>query len=134
MSDGEHLSSTIDCEVRTRLSESVRNLSFLFEHALGMLPNQTWAMSRFFSLTQSSDLYGVQASESEESITVFKKVRGKIGLDSQEPMLLASSVKDNIAYGKEIATTEETGSARELANAAKFTDKLLQGLNTVVGE
>ncbi|TKY52407.1 ABC transporter B family member 4 [Spatholobus suberectus] len=61
-------------------------------------------------------------------------IRGKIGLVSQEPVLFASSIKDNIAYGKEGATIEEIRSASELANAAKFIDKLPQGLNTMVGE
>lgn len=55
-------------------------------------------------------------------------IRGKIGLVSQEPVLFASSIKDNIAYGKEGATTEEIKAAAELANAAKFIDKLPQVL------
>ncbi|KAK7269553.1 hypothetical protein RIF29_22284 [Crotalaria pallida] len=61
-------------------------------------------------------------------------IRGKIGLVSQEPVLFASSIKENIAYGKEGATTEEIRIATELANAAKFIDKLPQGLDTMVGE
>ncbi|KAG4983263.1 hypothetical protein JHK87_028012 [Glycine soja] len=61
-------------------------------------------------------------------------IRGKIGLVSQEPVLFASSIKDNIAYGKEGATIEEIRSASELANAAKFIDKLPQGLDTMVCE
>ncbi|XP_061367873.1 ABC transporter B family member 21-like [Gastrolobium bilobum] len=64
----------------------------------------------------------------------LKWIRGKIGLVSQEPVLFASSIKDNIAYGKEGATIEEIRSASELANAAKFIDKLPQGLDTMVGE
>ncbi|GMJ09270.1 P-GLYCOPROTEIN 4, MULTIDRUG RESISTANCE 4, ARABIDOPSIS P-GLYCOPROTEIN 4, ATP-binding cassette B4 [Hibiscus trionum] len=61
-------------------------------------------------------------------------IRGKIGLVSQEPVLFTSSIRDNIAYGKEGATTEEIRAAAELANAAKFIDKLPQGLDTMVGE
>ncbi|OIW07048.1 hypothetical protein TanjilG_02682 [Lupinus angustifolius] len=34
-------------------------------------------------------------------------IRGKIGLVSQEPVLFASRIKDNIAYGKEGATIEQ---------------------------
>ncbi|CAI0469814.1 unnamed protein product [Linum tenue] len=64
----------------------------------------------------------------------LKWIRGKIGLVSQEPALFTSSIKDNIAYGKEDATTEEIRAASELANAAKFIDKLPQGLDTMVGE
>ncbi|OUZ99838.1 ABC transporter [Macleaya cordata] len=61
-------------------------------------------------------------------------VRKKIGLVSQEPVLFPSSIKDNIAYGKDDATREEIKIAAELANAAKFIDKLPQGLDTMVGE
>ena len=59
----------------------------------------------------------------------LKWIRDKIGLVSQEPVLFASSIKDNIAYGKDGATTEEIRAATELANAAKFIDKLPQVLN-----
>ncbi|CAN0885243.1 ABC transporter B family member 11 [Linum grandiflorum] len=64
----------------------------------------------------------------------LKWIRGKIGLVSQEPALFTSSIKDNIAYGKEGATIDEIRAATELANAAKFIDKLPQGLDTMVGE
>ncbi|KAK8693708.1 hypothetical protein V6N13_071279 [Hibiscus sabdariffa] len=64
----------------------------------------------------------------------LKWIRGKIGLVSQEPVLFSSSIRDNIAYGKEGATSEEIRAAVELANAAKFIDKLPQGLDTMVGE
>ncbi|KAL3714525.1 hypothetical protein ACJRO7_006443 [Eucalyptus globulus] len=64
----------------------------------------------------------------------LKWIRSKIGLVSQEPVLFASSIKDNILYGKENATIEEIRAATELANAAKFIDKLPKGLDTMVGE
>ncbi|KAH0462228.1 hypothetical protein IEQ34_009803 [Dendrobium chrysotoxum] len=71
-------------------------------------------------------------------------LRGKIGLVSQEPILFASSIKDNISYGKDDATNEEIRFAAELANASKFIGMLpevvsgtgdhFQGLDTMVGE
>ncbi|KAG2693169.1 hypothetical protein I3760_08G084600 [Carya illinoinensis] len=64
----------------------------------------------------------------------LKWIRGKIGLVSQEPVLFASSIMENIAYGKDGATIEEIRAATELANAAKFIDKLPQGLDTMAGE
>lgn len=64
----------------------------------------------------------------------LKWIRSKIGLVSQEPVLFACSIKDNIAYGKEGTTLEEIKAAAELANAAKFIDKLPQGFDTMVGE
>ncbi|XP_057789931.1 ABC transporter B family member 11-like isoform X3 [Salvia miltiorrhiza] len=68
-------------------------------------------------------------------------MRGKIGLVSQEPVLFASSIKDNIAYGKEGASLQEIRGAAELAHAAKFITNLpqillvymLQGIDTMVG-
>lgn len=56
----------------------------------------------------------------------LKWIRGKIGLVSQEPILFATSIKENILYGKEDATDQEIRRAIELANAAKFIDKLPQ--------
>ncbi|PIN25673.1 Multidrug/pheromone exporter, ABC superfamily [Handroanthus impetiginosus] len=61
-------------------------------------------------------------------------IRGKIGLVSQEPILFATTIKENILYGKEDARDEEIRRAVELANAAKFIDKLPLGLDTIVGE
>ncbi|XP_050236256.1 ABC transporter B family member 4-like [Mercurialis annua] len=64
----------------------------------------------------------------------LKWIREKIGLVSQEPVLFTASIRDNIAYGKDGATTEEIRAAAELANAAKFIDKLPHGLDTMAGE
>ncbi|KAK2641571.1 hypothetical protein Ddye_023334 [Dipteronia dyeriana] len=60
-------------------------------------------------------------------------LRQNIGLVGQEPILFAASMKENIAYGKENATDDEIRRAIALANAAKFIDKLPQGMNTMVG-
>ncbi|KAF6167205.1 hypothetical protein GIB67_029843 [Kingdonia uniflora] len=56
----------------------------------------------------------------------LKWIRGKIGLVSQEPVLFSSTIKENIAYGKDGATLEEIKAAAEFANASKFIDKLPQ--------
>ncbi|XP_060672571.1 ABC transporter B family member 9 [Ziziphus jujuba] len=64
----------------------------------------------------------------------LKWIREKIGLVSQEPILFATTIKENIAYGKENATDKEIRTAIELANAAKFIDKLPMGLETLAGE
>ncbi|KAK1378508.1 ABC transporter B family member 9 [Heracleum sosnowskyi] len=64
----------------------------------------------------------------------LKWLRGNMGLVSQEPILFATSIRSNIAYGKENATEEEIRTAIELANAATFIDKLPEGLDTMVGE
>lgn len=56
----------------------------------------------------------------------LKWIRDKIGLVSQEPVLFTSSIRDNLAYGKDGATIEEIKAAAELANAAKFIEQLPQ--------
>jgi ATP-binding cassette subfamily B (MDR/TAP) protein 1 len=61
-------------------------------------------------------------------------IRSKIGLVSQEPILFAASIIDNIAYGRDNATNQEIRAAAELANASKFIDKMPQGFATLVGE
>ncbi|XP_072993178.1 LOW QUALITY PROTEIN: ABC transporter B family member 9-like [Typha latifolia] len=61
-------------------------------------------------------------------------LREKIGLVSQEPLLFATTIKENIIYGKENATSEDIRRAIELANASNFIDKLPEGLETMVGE
>ncbi|MCD7457389.1 ATP-binding cassette sub- B member 9 [Datura stramonium] len=64
----------------------------------------------------------------------LKWLRQQMGLVSQEPILFATTIKENISYGKENATEEEINTAIELANAANFIEKLPQGLDTMVGE
>lgn len=54
----------------------------------------------------------------------LKWVRERIGLVSQEPVLFTTTIRENIAYGKEGATAEEIQRAAKLANAAKFIDKM----------
>ncbi|KAG6499191.1 hypothetical protein ZIOFF_038947 [Zingiber officinale] len=51
-------------------------------------------------------------------------IRGKIGLECQEPVLFASSIWESIAYGKDRATVDEIKVAVELANASKFIKQL----------
>ncbi|KAJ4764666.1 ABC transporter B family member 11 [Rhynchospora pubera] len=60
-------------------------------------------------------------------------IRGKIGLVSQEPVLFAGSIRDNIAYGCDNASQEEIRAAAELANAAGFIDKMPEGFETLIG-
>ncbi|KAK6932270.1 ABC transporter type 1, transmembrane domain [Dillenia turbinata] len=64
----------------------------------------------------------------------LKWIRELIGLVGQEPILFMTTIRENIAYGKEDATDEEIRRAIQLANAAKFIDKLPNGLDTMVGE
>ncbi|CAI5521652.1 unnamed protein product [Closterium sp. Naga37s-1] len=61
-------------------------------------------------------------------------LRSQLGLVSQEPSLFATSILENIRYGKEDATLEEVEEAARIANAHSFVTALPQGYNTQVGE
>ncbi|XP_015057863.2 ABC transporter B family member 5-like [Solanum pennellii] len=63
-----------------------------------------------------------------------KWIRQKIALVSQEPTLFSTSIKENVAYGKDGATKEEIEAAIEIANASKFINRLPEGIETNVGE
>lgn len=63
-----------------------------------------------------------------------ESLRQAISYVPQEPMLFHRSLRDNIAYGKPIATDAEIRKAAKQANALDFIDKLPQGLDTMVGE
>ena len=55
-----------------------------------------------------------------------KWIRSKIGLVSQEPILFATTIRENIVYGKKDASDQEIRTALKLANASNFIDKLPQ--------
>ncbi|KAL5080840.1 hypothetical protein RYX36_009261 [Vicia faba] len=56
----------------------------------------------------------------------LKWIRDQIGLVSQEPILFTTTIRENMAYGKEGATDEKITTAITLANAKKFINKLPQ--------
>ncbi|WOL19108.1 multidrug resistance protein [Canna indica] len=64
----------------------------------------------------------------------LKWLRSQMGLVSQEPALFATSIKENILFGKEDATMEEVVAAAKAANAHYFISQLPQGYDTKVGE
>ncbi|KAM0958186.1 hypothetical protein EV1_023274 [Malus domestica] len=64
----------------------------------------------------------------------LKWLRSQMGLVSQEPALFATSIKENILFGKEDAGIEEVTEAGKAANAHNFISQLPQGYDTQVGE
>nr|DAD34729.1 TPA_asm: hypothetical protein HUJ06_005369 [Nelumbo nucifera] len=65
----------------------------------------------------------------------LKWLRSQMGLVSQEPALFATSIKENILFGKEDATMNEVFAAAKAANAHNFiVSQLPQGYDTQVGE
>ncbi|CAH1419131.1 unnamed protein product [Lactuca virosa] len=61
-------------------------------------------------------------------------LRRQIGLVSQDPILFATSIRENILFGKEDATSEEIVEAAKRANAHEFITQLPKGYDTQVGE
>ncbi|KAL2519632.1 ABC transporter B family member 15 [Abeliophyllum distichum] len=64
----------------------------------------------------------------------LKWLRSQIGLVNQQPILFATSIKENILFGKEDATMELVISAAKAANAHDFIKNLPEGYDTQVGE
>ncbi|CAA3031650.1 ABC transporter B family member 15-like [Olea europaea subsp. europaea] len=64
----------------------------------------------------------------------LKWLRSQMGLVNQQPILFATSIKENILFGKEDASMEQVISAAKAANAHDFIDKLPEGYETQVGE
>ncbi|XP_061946944.1 ABC transporter B family member 19 [Populus nigra] len=61
-------------------------------------------------------------------------LRDQIGLVNQEPALFATTILENIRYGKPDATMDEVEAATSAANAHSFITLLPNGFNTQVGE
>lgn len=63
-----------------------------------------------------------------------KWLRQHIGIVSQEPILFATSIKENIRYGRDGVTDREIEDAAKMANAHNFIMDLPDKYNTLVGE
>ncbi len=61
-------------------------------------------------------------------------LRSQVGVVSQEPVLFATSIRENIAYGRPEASDDEVEAAASAANAAEFIRALPEGFATDVGE
>ncbi|KAL4328197.1 hypothetical protein AHAS_Ahas13G0176000 [Arachis hypogaea] len=64
----------------------------------------------------------------------LKWFRSQFGLVNQEPVLFATSIKENILFGKEGASMENVISAAKSANAHDFVVQLPDGYETQVGQ
>lgn len=63
-----------------------------------------------------------------------ESLRQRIGIVMQDTVMFGASIRENIAYGKVEATTEEISNAANAANAHEFISKLEDGYDTIVGE
>ncbi|MBP01951.1 MAG: ABC transporter [Rhodospirillaceae bacterium] len=63
-----------------------------------------------------------------------KKVRRRIGLVSQDPIIFSTNAFENIRYGRPEAKDEEVYAAAEAAIATEFIAKLPEGFDTFLGQ
>ena len=61
-------------------------------------------------------------------------LRQQVGVVSQEPILFATTIRENIRYGRPGATDAEVESAARAAHAHDFVSAFPEGYGTVVGE
>ncbi|CAL9248273.1 unnamed protein product [Arabidopsis halleri] len=61
-------------------------------------------------------------------------LRSQMGLVSQEPVLFATSIKENILFGKEDASMDEVVEASKASNAHNFISQFPNSYQTQVGE
>ncbi|GLJ41485.1 hypothetical protein SUGI_0858570 [Cryptomeria japonica] len=87
-------------------------------------------IERFYDPTEGT----VSIDEMDIRSYHLRSLRLKISLVQQESALFATSIRDNIVYGKENATEEEVINAARIANAHEFISKLPDGYGTLVGE
>ncbi|KAK2639497.1 hypothetical protein Ddye_027292 [Dipteronia dyeriana] len=69
-----------------------------------------------------------------EGDVLLEWLRSQMGLVSQEPVLFATSIKENILFGQEGGSIEDVISAVKAANAHDFITKLPEGYETQVGQ
>ncbi|NXB33234.1 MDR1 protein, partial [Eulacestoma nigropectus] len=63
-----------------------------------------------------------------------KWLRENIGIVSQEPVLFATTIAENIRYGREDISDAQIEQAAKEANAFDFISRLPEKFNTMVGE
>lgn len=85
---------------------------------------------RFYDATDGSCYL---AAHHYQSLTLGQ-IRQQFALVPQEPVIFATDIATNIAYGDQNATSSQIEDAAKLANAHEFIVKLKEGYATQVGE
>jgi ATP-binding cassette subfamily B protein len=85
---------------------------------------------RFYDPTSGAiSLDGVDICDSDP-----REVRGRIALVPQEPVIFATTARENIRFGRPGASDAEVERAATLAHAVEFIDRLPLGFETELGE
>lgn len=87
-------------------------------------------LMRFYDVSQGT----IRVSNTDIRNMKRKTLRSMYGMVLQETWLFGSTVRDNIAYGKEDATEEQIIEAAKAAHAHSFIMRLANGYNTVISE
>jgi ATP-binding cassette, subfamily B, bacterial len=87
-------------------------------------------LPRFYDVTDGT----VRVDGHDVRDLTLTSLRANIGVVLDEPFLFSVSIRDNIAYGRPDAPTDEIIAAAEAAGAAGFIGHLPEGYDTVVGE
>jgi len=77
--------------------------------------------------------YGAEGPHDSKDLST-PDLRTQIGVVSQEPILMSTSILENIRYGNHQASLEEVTNAAISANAMEFIGRFPAGLQTLVGE
>ncbi len=87
-------------------------------------------LPRFYEPTQGS----ITLDKRNLNELKISWLREQIGIVSQEPILISSTIEENIRYGKPTASDLEVKEAAKAANALEFIEKFSDGFATRVGE
>lgn len=82
----------------------------------------------------NTDAGTITVDGTDIAVVTQKSLRENIAVVFQEATLFSGTVRENIAYGKPLATEKEVEAAAKAANASDFISKLPKGLDTLVGE
>ena len=113
--------------------------------SFGLLPGQVGAVvggtgtgkstignliPRFYDVTAGQ----VRIDGHDVRAVSVQSLRRQIGIVPQETVLFATSIRENISYGRPDATDAEIEAAARAANAAEFIERMPEGYQTLVGE
>jgi ATP-binding cassette, subfamily B, bacterial len=87
-------------------------------------------LPRLYEVTKGS----VQIDGVDVRSVDVHSLRKAIAVVTDDPFLFSATIHDNIAYARPEATREEVEKAAEVAQAARFIEKLPKGYDTLVGE
>ena len=91
-------------------------------------------LTRLYDVDGDDDRSGIFIDGTNIKDFPLSYLRSKIGIVSQEPVLFATSIFENIRFGCPSASTEEIMEAAKLANAHEFILSFPDAYDTYVGE